>query len=99
MRGAFAVARRRMMETAILPAAPNRRTHWGSFWTIVSVMILVGAEVFGVALAAGWAIAGLFELGDVVSYILMGLFSLIGLYALILLWRRAVKVEPINGRG
>jgi|1185.fasta_scaffold155094_1 hypothetical protein len=99
MRGAFAVARRRMMETAILPAAPNSRTHWGSFWTIVSVMILVGAEVFGVALAAGWAIAGLFELGDVVSYILMGLFSLIGLYALILLWRRAVKVEPINGRG
>ena len=86
------------METAVLPA-PNSRARWGSFWTIVSVMILVGAEVFGVALAAGWAIAGLFELGDVVSYALMGLFSLIGLYAMILLWRRAIRVEPINSRG
>ncbi len=99
MRSMFGVARQPMTETAILTAPPNSRTRWGNFWTIVSVMILVGAEVFGVALAAGWAIAGLFELGDVVSYILMGLFSLIGLYAMILLWRRAVKVEPINGRG
>jgi len=87
-----------MMETAILPAAQTSRTRRGSFWTIVSVMILVGAEVFGVALAAGWAIAGLFELGDAVSYILMGLFSLIGLYVMILLWRRATRIEPIGGR-
>lgn len=85
-----------MMETAVLSAAPDSRTRWANFWTIVSVMILVGAEVFGVALAAGWAIAGLFELGDAVSYVLMGLFSLIGLYAMVLLWRRAVKVEPIR---
>ena len=63
MRGAFGVARAPMMETALLPAAQNSRTRRGSFWTIVSVMILVGAEVFGVALAAGWAIAGLFEGG------------------------------------
>ena len=96
MRGAFGVARAPMMESALLPAAQNSRTRRGSFWTIVSVMILVGAEVFGVALAAGWAIAGLFELGDVVSYVLMGLFSLIGLYVMILLWRRAIKVEPIG---
>ena len=67
--------------------------------TIISVMILVGAEVFGVALAAGWAIAGLFELGDTVGYVLMGVFSLIGLYAMIALWRRAVAVEPITRRS
>jgi predicted membrane channel-forming protein YqfA (hemolysin III family) len=79
--------------------AQAKSTNWRNVVTIMSIMVLVGAEVFGVAIAAGWAIAGLFELGDVVSYILMGLFSLIGLYALILLWRRAVKVEPINGRG
>ena len=67
--------------------------------TIISVMILVGAEVFGVALAAGWAIAGLFELGDTVSYALMALFSLVGLYAMAMLWRRAVVVEPITRRS
>ena len=28
----------------------------------------------------------------------MGLFSLIGVYAMILFWRRAVKIEPISGQ-
>ena len=65
--------------------------------TVISVMILVGAEVFAVALAAGWAIAGLFELGDTVGYVLMAAFSLLGLYAMLILWRRAVHVEPIRG--
>ncbi len=64
--------------------------------TIVSVMILVGTEVFGVAFAAGWAIAGLFELGQTVSYALMGLFSLGGLYLMVELWRRSVKIEPVG---
>ena len=32
--------------------------------TIVSMMVLVGTEVFAVAIAAGWALAGLFDLGD-----------------------------------
>jgi hypothetical protein len=62
-------------------------------------MILVGAEVFGVAISAGWAIAGLFELGDIVGYILIALFSLFALYVLVVLWRRCVAVEPIGGRA
>ena len=69
----------------------------GNLLTVVSVLILVGAEVFGVAIAAGWAIAGLFDLGDTVSYALMVLFSLLGLYALVLLGRRAIQIEPIRG--
>ena len=71
---------------------PNRR----NLITIISVLILIGTEVFGVALAGGWAIAGLFELGDVAAYILMGLFSLLGLYAMVALWRNSVAVEPIR---
>ena len=47
-------------------------------------------------LAAGWAIAGLFELGSTFEYILMGLFSLIGAYILLALWRKAVAIEPIS---
>jgi hypothetical protein len=70
--------------------------NWRNLLTIVSVLILVGTEVFGIALAAGWAIAGLFELGDTASYILMGLFSLVGLYAMLALWRNAVAVEPVH---
>jgi hypothetical protein len=55
--------------------------------------------VFGVAIAAGWAIAGLFELGDYVGYALMGLFSLFAIYVLVNLWRRCVAVEPLTGRA
>ena len=64
--------------------------------TIIGVMILVGTEVIGVALAAGWAIAGLFELGDVLGYVLMGLFTLLGVYSLVALWRQATAIEPIR---
>jgi hypothetical protein len=64
--------------------------------TVVSVMILIGTEIFGLALAGGWAIAGLFELGPTVGYILMGLFSLLGVYGLAALWRQATTVERIG---
>ncbi len=64
--------------------------------TVISLAILVGTEVLGVALAAGWAIAGLFQLGAAVSYALMLLFSLLGLYALARFMRRAVEIEPIR---
>lgn len=73
--------------------------HWRNFLTILSVMILIGTEVFGVALAGGWALGGLFELGDTLTYALMGLFSLLALYALVILWRHCVAVEPISGRA
>ena len=79
--------------------AQATRTNWRNVITVMSIMVLVGAEVFGVAISAGWAIAGLFELGDLVGYGLMGLFSLFALYTLVALWRRCVTVEPLTGRA
>ena len=76
-------------------AEPHNRTR--NLITIISVLILIGTEVFGVALAAGWALAGLFELGDTVGHALMGLFSLAALYAVYMLRRRAAHIEPIRG--
>lgn len=67
-----------------------------SLVTILSIMVLVGVEVFAVAIAAGWALAGIFELGDTVGHILMVLFSLGALYIMIQLWRRATSIEPIR---
>ena len=75
----------------------SRSINWRNLITIVSVLILIGTEVFGVALAGGWAIAGLFELGDVAAYVLMGLFSLLCLWAMLALWRNSVVIEPIQG--
>ncbi len=68
-----------------------------NFTTIICAAILIGTEVFGLAFAAGWAIAGIFELGDVIQYLLMGLFSLGGLYVMARFVQMADKVEPIRG--
>jgi hypothetical protein len=64
--------------------------------TILSLMVLVGTEVFAAAVASGWALAGLFELGDTVGHILMGLFSLGAAWIMLQLWRRAVSIEPLR---
>ncbi len=61
--------------------------------TIVCAMILVGTEVFAIAIALGWALAGLFELGDTVSYALMSVFSLLGILLMLKLWRQALSAR------
>jgi len=67
-----------------------------NFTTIICAAILIGTEVFGIAFAAGWAIAGIFELGVTIRYALMGLFSLAGLYIMVKFVQMASKVEPIR---
>lgn len=64
--------------------------------TIVSMMVLVGVEVFAVAIASGWALAGMLDLGDRVGHVLMGLFSVFALWIMTQLWRRATSIEPIR---
>ncbi len=78
--------------------AASSRLNTRNLLTVLSVMVLVGTEVFGIAVAAGWALAGLFELGEHVGYALMGLFGAAGLYVMVMLWRRAIAIEPIRGR-
>jgi len=65
--------------------------------TIISMMILVGTEVFAVAIASGWAIAGLLELGDSVGHVLMVLFSAVAAWTMFQLWKRATAAEPLRG--
>ncbi len=63
------------------------------------MMVLVGTEVFAVAIAAGWAVAGLFDLGDTVGHILMALFSLFACWIMFQLWRRATSIEPLRSQS
>jgi predicted membrane channel-forming protein YqfA (hemolysin III family) len=76
-----------------------RRTNWRNLIMVVSLGILIAVELFGVALASGWALAGLFELGAIVSYVLMALFSLLAGYAMINLMRRVLKIERLTEGG
>ncbi|GJE27710.1 hypothetical protein [Methylobacterium organophilum] len=66
--------------------------------TVLSLMVLVGTEVFAAAISAGWALAGLFELGDTIGHVLMALFSLLAAWIMLQLWRRATSIEPLRRR-
>lgn len=65
--------------------------------TLISVGVLVGTEFIGVAIAAGWAIAGLFQLGNTIALVLMIAFGLVSLYALFEFMKRAISLEPVRG--
>lgn len=75
------------------------RTTGGNLIMVVSLGILIAVELFGVALAAGWALAGLFELGPIVGYVLMALFSGFAAYGMLNLMRRVLKVERLTEGG
>ena len=74
-----------------------RQVIWPSVVTVISAAILIGAEVFGAAFAGGWALAGLFHLGDYGGYVLQSLFFLIGLVIMASFIRAARRVEPFTG--
>lgn len=76
--------------------AQGRRIHWLNVLTVISAAILIAAEVFGVAFAAGWAISNLFQLGDYVGRVLQSIFFLIGLLVMVQFVRNAKKVEPFS---
>ncbi len=61
--------------------------------SVVSASILVACQAVTVAIAAGWALGGLFHLGDVGEYGLMGLFGLLALYVSALYVRKAIQAE------
>ena len=74
-------------------AAQPRPAPGRSYLTLTSMMVLVGIEVFAVALSGGWALAGLFELGDLVGYGLMAAFSVFAAWIMVQLWRRATASD------
>ncbi len=72
------------------------QVNWGHVLTVTSATILVLTEILAVAIAAGWAISGLLNLGDIGEYGLMGLFSILALYASALYFRKAAQAEPLR---
>ena len=74
----------------------GRHMNWRNLIMVSSFGILIAVELFGVALAAGWALAGLFALGTICEYILMAVFSVFAGYGLINLMRRMLKIEHLT---
>jgi hypothetical protein len=61
--------------------------------TYVSVLILVGTEVYGIALAAAWAVGGLFELGDTITNVLYAAAAVLATYSMYVFGRKAYGVD------
>ena len=71
--------------------------NWRNALTLLSVAILVGTELVGAGAAAGWAIGGLFQLGEIVTHALEVIFVVGALVGLSYFLRAALKHEPIRG--
>lgn len=71
------------------------RLNTKNLWTIAAVTILVGTEILAAALAAGWAVGGLFQLGREISWAIIALCLGLGIWATWTFVKSALKVEPI----
>jgi hypothetical protein len=74
----------------------GRRINWLNVMTVMSAAILIGAEVFGAAFAAGWAFANLFQLGGYSVQILQAVFFLLGVAVMVRFVMKARRVEPFT---
>ena len=98
-------------QAAATPAAPTaqatptatgggrRRIVWLHVLTVLSITILIGAEVFGAAFAGSWALATLFELGGIGARAVDILFMLCGVAIMVQFVRSAHKIEPFTARA
>ena len=80
-------------------AAEQKGLRWDNLLTIVSVMILIGAEVFGAAFAGGWALAILLGLDDTAAHILQAVLFGIGVLIMVAFIRAAQRIEPFFKRA
>jgi hypothetical protein len=79
--------------------AQGRRIVWLNVVTVLSAAILIGAEVFGAAFAASWAIATLFDLGSFGARVLDIVFVLCGIAIMAQFIRNAHRIEPFTARA
>jgi hypothetical protein len=78
------------------PARKPRRIHWLNVSTVMSAVILIGAEVFGAAFAGSWAIATLFELGGWGARVLDVILLALGAVVMFQFVRNAQRIEPFT---
>jgi hypothetical protein len=76
----------------------GRHIVWLHVLTVCSAAILIGAEVFGAAFAASWAIATLFDLGHLGARVLDILLMLCGVAIMVQFIRSAHLIEPFTAR-
>jgi hypothetical protein len=61
---------------------------------VISAAILVGTEILAAALALGWAVGGLMDLGREITWGLIALCLAGGVYLIAIFVKNAKKAEP-----
>ncbi|MCL2714891.1 MAG: hypothetical protein FWD68_09990 [Alphaproteobacteria bacterium] len=77
-------------------SSTSRRIAWPSVITIISATILIGAEVFGAAFAAAWALSTLIGLEGMFALILRIVLFALGAVVMWVFIRGAQRVEPFT---
>jgi hypothetical protein len=73
----------------------GRRIIWIHVLTVLSAAILISAEVFGAAFAAGWAVANLSGFSEYAVY-LQAIFFLVGVFIMVQFVLAARRIEPFT---
>ena len=81
---------------ATVQTPQSRRIIWQNVLTVFSAAILIGAEVFGGAFAAGWALSNLLHLEGISVHILQGALFLCGVAVMVRFILNARRVEPFT---
>ena len=84
---------------AVSQTSSGRRIVWQNVLTVLSAAILIGAEVFGAAFAASWALATLFDLGGIGARVLDVVFVICGVMVMAQFIRNAHRIEPFTARA
>jgi len=79
-------------------AESARGVHWTNVITVLSAAILIGRSSAPAGMATGWAIAGLFGLGEIGAYVLEAIFVAAACVIIFNFVRRASKIEPFIER-
>jgi hypothetical protein len=59
--------------------------------TVISATVLVGVEVLVAGVAGGWALAGMFGLGEIGAWVLEAAGAALALYFVVGFWRAAQR--------
>ena len=84
--------------SATVQKPTSSRINWLNVLTVISAAILIGAEVFGAAFAAGWAFGNLAGIGEYGVHIFQGAFFLCGVAVMVRFILNAQRVEPFTER-
>jgi hypothetical protein len=74
------------------------RINWTNLVTVASACVLVGAMILALGFATGWAVAGVFGVGEIGTRIIEAVFVGVAIVGVVAFWRSATRVEPVIER-